>query len=44
MQRDQLIIPFAFWEADANTLTGNALDAVAKILGFKVTVARLLPA
>jgi formate dehydrogenase major subunit len=44
VQRGQLFIPFAFWEAAANTLTGDALDAVAKIPGFKVTSARLLPA
>ncbi|WP_298231507.1 formate dehydrogenase subunit alpha [uncultured Azohydromonas sp.] len=43
VQRGQLFIPFAFWEAAANTLTGDALDAVAKIPGFKVTAARLLP-
>jgi formate dehydrogenase major subunit len=44
VRRGQLFIPFAFWEAAANTLTGDALDAVAKIPGFKVTAARLLPA
>nr|WP_157268600.1 formate dehydrogenase subunit alpha [Azohydromonas aeria] len=43
VQRGQIFIPFAFWEAAANTLTGDALDAVAKIPGFKVTAARLLP-
>jgi formate dehydrogenase major subunit len=44
VQRGQLFIPFAFWEAAANILTGDALDAVAKIPGFKVTAARLQPA
>jgi len=34
---DQVFLPFAFWEAAANKLTGDALDPVAHIPGFKVT-------
>jgi formate dehydrogenase major subunit len=37
VQPGQLFIPFAYWEAAANKLTGSALDAVGKIPGFKVT-------
>ena len=37
VRRGQVFLPFAFWEAAANKLTGDALDAVAKIPGFKVT-------
>jgi len=36
----QLFVPFAYWEAAANKLTGAALDAFGKIPGFKVTAAR----
>jgi formate dehydrogenase major subunit len=41
VQRGQVFLPFAFWEAAANKLTGDALDAAAKIPGFKVTAARV---
>ncbi len=37
----QIFIPFAYWEAAANKLTGDALDPYGKIPGFKVTAARL---
>jgi formate dehydrogenase major subunit len=37
----QLFMPFAYWEAAANRLTGAAVDPVAKIPGFKVTAARV---
>ena len=37
----QVFLPFAFWEAAANKLTGDALDPVGKIPGFKVTAVRL---
>jgi len=37
----QVFMAFAFWEAAANKLTGDALDAVAKIPGFKVTAVKL---
>ena len=37
----QIFLPFAFWEAAANKLTGDALDEVAKIPGFKATAVRL---
>ena len=40
-QRGQLFMSFAYWEAAANVLTGDALDPVAKIPGFKVTAAEL---
>lgn len=39
VREDQLFMPFAFWEAAANKLTSDALDAVAKIPGLKVTAA-----
>jgi formate dehydrogenase major subunit len=39
VREDQIFMPFAFWEAAANKLTGDALDPVAKIPGFKVTAA-----
>ncbi len=39
----QVFLPFAFWEAAANKLTGDALDPVGKIPGFKVTAVRLAP-
>jgi len=41
VQPGQVFLPFAFWEAAANKLTGDALDDVAKIPGFKVTAAKL---
>jgi formate dehydrogenase major subunit len=41
VQLGQVFLPFAFWEAAANKLTGDALDPVAKIPGFKVTAVRL---
>jgi formate dehydrogenase major subunit len=33
----QVFMPFAFWESPANQLTGDAIDPVGKIPGFKVT-------
>jgi formate dehydrogenase major subunit len=44
VRRGQVFMPFAFWEAAANKLTGDALDAVAKIPGFKVTAMRVAAA
>jgi formate dehydrogenase major subunit len=41
VQPGQIFLPFAYWEAAANLLTGAALDPVGKIPGFKVTAARL---
>ncbi|KNZ33057.1 MAG: formate dehydrogenase [Methylibium sp. NZG] len=41
VQPSQVFLPFAFWEAAANKLTGDALDPVGKIPGFKVTAVRL---
>ena len=41
VQMGQVFLPFAFWEAAANKLTGDALDAAAKIPGFKVTAVRI---
>ena len=41
VQRGQLFIPFAYWEAAANKLTGHALDPFGKIPGFKVTAVRV---
>ncbi len=41
VQRGQLFIPFAYWEAAANRLTGASLDPVGKIPGFKVTAVRV---
>ena len=41
VRRGQLFLPFAYWEAAANRLTGSALDPVGKIPGFKVTAARI---
>ncbi|MFN3630010.1 MAG: molybdopterin oxidoreductase family protein, partial [Casimicrobiaceae bacterium] len=41
LQRGQLFLPFAYWEAAANQLTGSALDPAGKIPGFKVTAARI---
>ena len=43
LRRGQLFLAFAYWEAAANVLTGDALDPVAKIPGFKVTAATLKP-
>ncbi|MCX7894200.1 MAG: formate dehydrogenase subunit alpha, partial [Burkholderiales bacterium] len=43
VQPGQLFLPFAYWEAAANRLTGAALDPVGKIPGFKVTAARIAP-
>jgi formate dehydrogenase major subunit len=42
VQAGQVFLPFAYWEAAANKLTGDALDPVAKIPGFKVTAIRVL--
>jgi formate dehydrogenase major subunit len=39
-----LFIPFAYWEAAANKLTGSALDPFGKIPGFKVTAVRVTAA
>jgi len=41
VQRGQVFLPFAYWEAAANKLTGDALDQAAKIPGFKVTAVRV---
>jgi formate dehydrogenase major subunit len=41
VQRGQVFMAFAYWEAAANRLTGDALDPVAKIPGFKVTAVRV---
>jgi formate dehydrogenase major subunit len=41
VQAGQVFLPFAYWEAAANKLTGDALDPVAKIPGFKVTAVRV---
>ncbi len=41
VRRGQLFIAFAYWEAAANKLTGNALDPFGKIPGFKVTAVRV---
>ncbi len=41
VRRGQLFIPFAYWEAAANKLTGSALDPFGKIPGFKVTAVRV---
>ncbi|HSN33501.1 MAG TPA: molybdopterin dinucleotide binding domain-containing protein, partial [Ideonella sp.] len=41
VRRGQVFMAFAFWEAAANKLTGDTLDAVAKIPGFKVTAAKV---
>jgi len=43
VKRGTLFMPFAYWEAAANMLTGAALDPVGRIPGFKVTAARLVP-
>ena len=43
VQPGQVFLPFAFWEAAANKLTGDALDATAKIPGFKVTAVKVAP-
>jgi formate dehydrogenase major subunit len=39
-----LFVPFAYWEAAANKLTGSALDPFGKIPGFKVTAVRAFAA
>jgi formate dehydrogenase major subunit len=44
VQRGQIFMAFAYWEAAANRLTGDALDPVGKIPGFKVTAAAVRPA
>jgi formate dehydrogenase major subunit len=44
VQPGQVFLPFAYWEAAANKLTGDALDSVAKIPGFKVTAVRVTAA
>lgn len=40
VREGQLFLPFAYWEAAANKLTGSAIDAFGKIPGFKVTAVR----
>ncbi|RZU00530.1 molybdopterin-dependent oxidoreductase [Rivibacter subsaxonicus] len=37
VRRGQVFMAFAYWEAAANRLTGDAIDPVGKIPGFKVT-------
>jgi formate dehydrogenase major subunit len=44
VQRGQVFMAFAYWEAAANRLTGDALDPVAKIPGFKVTAVKVAAA
>ncbi|TAG83982.1 MAG: formate dehydrogenase subunit alpha, partial [Burkholderiales bacterium] len=39
----QVFMPFAYWEAAANKLTGDALDPYGKIPGFKVTAVQICP-
>jgi formate dehydrogenase major subunit len=41
VQPGQVFLPFAYWEAAANKLTGDAVDPVAHIPGFKVTAVRI---
>jgi formate dehydrogenase major subunit len=41
VQRGQVFMAFAYWEAAANRLTGDALDPFGKIPGFKVTAVRV---
>ncbi len=41
VREGQLFLPFAYWEAAANKLTGSAVDAFGKIPGFKVTAVRV---
>ena len=36
----QVFLPFCYWEAAANLLTGSALDPAGKIPGFKMTAVR----
>jgi formate dehydrogenase major subunit len=43
VRRGQVFMAFAYWEAAANRLTGDAVDPVAKIPGFKVTAVRVMP-
>jgi formate dehydrogenase major subunit len=42
VQTGQVFMPFAYWEAAANKLTGDALDPFGKIPGFKVTAVKLV--
>ncbi|MCV2351165.1 formate dehydrogenase subunit alpha [Paucibacter sp. Y2R2-4] len=37
----QVFLPFCYWEAAANVLTGSALDPWGKIPGFKVTAVQV---
>lgn len=37
VRQGQVFLPFCYWEAAANLLTGSALDPSGKIPGFKVT-------
>jgi len=41
VQRQQVFLAFAYWEAAANHLTGDAIDPFGKIPGFKVTAVRV---
>ena len=41
VRRGQVFLPFCYWEAAANVLTGSALDPTGKIPGFKVTAVRV---
>ncbi|MCV2360104.1 formate dehydrogenase subunit alpha [Paucibacter sp. TC2R-5] len=41
VRRGQVFLPFCYWEAAANVLTGSALDPAGKIPGFKVTAVRV---
>ncbi len=38
----EVFMPFAFWESAANKLTGDAIDPVGKIPGFKVTAVEVI--
>ena len=38
----QVFLPFCYWEAAANVLTGSALDPAGKIPGFKVTAVQVV--
>jgi formate dehydrogenase major subunit len=42
VQPGQVFLPFAYWESAANVLTGDAIDPVGKIPGFKVTAVEVL--
>ncbi len=42
MKPGEVFMPFAYWESAANLLTGDAIDPVGKIPGFKVTAVQVL--